>query len=1426
MKKILTLCLIFLMLMPCLPVCAADPNGGVILAETYDDYVTHAQPDNGTFSAQEVFIKDEGRTNKKLILRSDESGFITTEYTGLSLPDKFGFTMEISVKGAKVSGDISLTNSAGKLLKIFSVNGSEGMTNLSGYRIGGLSNQKQQLTFLYDENKGIYSIYINGKCMNKKTYLKPAAVLKDLTGLKISLVSAGGDAEIAVDNLYFYEGDTYRKIETLPKKAYNSSSVAYEAPDETGEDTVYLFRDFEEPVMADLAQFTPRIPEGSKVEVLNENNNDFLKLTCSDKLTRLDMVVGDKAHASGVADVDKRFVIFQLDVMSKRFPRSAALIQLYDATDNAVALITSAGNSITAGSKTVGTLSENKFINIATVVDFATRTYDVYIDYKLVAEDIAISKKEFTTPTWWYVFGFDGEFYLDNIGCYAGKTPIKMTYDSYTPVSQINADRADVSLLRTTEVLNTASKRFYVNGKVAASGDDLFIGEGKETLVNAEIFAKAYGKEAEISDGKVIVADTTIKNVTEQDGKAYVPIEEMYAAFGKKTYVDGRKIILGYQGELDTKSWGVYGDYGLWDIVDYTTYDRPSPEQIIEIFNEKSKNQHPRILYTQEQIDDVKERMKTSEKLTKMYDKMIAVADRQIGNACQPFDTKSDNLIEARVMLSQITDVGLAYLFTKDEKYAKQIWSDVEYMCNNWEDWDPFNCLAVTETITGVAIAYDWLFDWLTDEQKELIEERFLERCIGYSTDIYYGRASTDSRHWLNTPFNQNPVAAGGYIMGSICLMDKYPEIAAKTISDSIKAYEAFGRCFYPGGAYNEGLIYWIYGLQYFKRTMGSLYATFDDDFGLKDMPDHNLTPYWAVNTASTNMINNYHDCGEDAPVGVMGYNGFLAWLYDDPDLATIKKIYFDLFGKEMNDLFFDNPDAEAGDLSMPLDSYFENIEVVNMRSAWGDKQAAFVSFHGGAAYPGHGHLDTGTFVLDMLGERFASDMGTEDYYWQYEMNRVPELRAKLFEFKLGNDTGPWHYRIRPEGHNCFIINPEYDPGQAVHGFSPVTRFETGARGAISVLDMSGIYDKWAKSAQRGVKMGDDRRSVTVRDEIVVRQDASEVYWYMQTKGAVEVVDDSSAIITVNGKQVLLKYATNGRDAVLSAGTAAPPENTPKLYKKSIDEFTTIQIKAVTDADVFIEVKFIPLSDPKSGEELVPQAISEWTIPEGEIQPLPAPTAIYANGEKIEEFTGTELSVSKKLGEGSAVPTITIDCDEQYDYEITQTDDVNGISKIRLWQKTDPSNYANYSVGYVVIPKRSDYMGYERLQVYDTEQSVVPQGHANADKLIDDDPSTWSAQDSSLNVWGELDLGSPQDIDGVAMGTYEGDSRVNYFTIEVSDNGTDWTEVYAGQSSGKTLEMEIFNFERVKARYIRFVAKGSTAGSWYSVAEFYALKKR
>lgn len=94
----------------------------------------------------------------------------------------------------------------------------------------------------------------------------------------------------------------------------------------------------------------------------------------------------------------------------------------------------------------------------------------------------------------------------------------------------------------------------------------------------------------------------------------------------------------------------------------------------------------------------------------------------------------------------------------------------------------------------------------------------------------------------------------------------------------------------------------------------------------------------------------------------------------------------------------------------------------------------------------------------------------------------------------------------------------------------------------------------------------------------------------------------------------------------------------------------------------------------------------------------------------------------------------------------------------------------------------------------------------------------WSAKGDGQ--WIRYDLGSTRTVSYVRLAWHKGKERSSRFDLQASSDGTHWTTVYTGSSSGTTNGRETYHFNDVPARYLRVVGHGNSSGNgWTSISE-------
>ena len=183
---------------------------------------------------------------------------------------------------------------------------------------------------------------------------------------------------------------------------------------------------------------------------------------------------------------------------------------------------------------------------------------------------------------------------------------------------------------------------------------------------------------------------------------------------------------------------------------------------------------------------------------------------------------------------------------------------------------------------------------------------------------------------------------------------------------------------------------------------------------------------------------------------------------------------------------------------------------VTILRSAW-DDTATYVGIKGGSPGADHGHMDAGSFVLEMDGVRWAIDLGSDSYHG---------LESKGIDlWNRKQDSERWTvFRLNNLSHNTLVVDGQL---QLVKGRAPITAFSDEARGVYTVIDLAPVYEGQLAAAKRGVKLVGT--AVLVQDEAGALEHTASVRWGMVTRAEVTLLDDAAALLKQDGRALLVR---------------------------------------------------------------------------------------------------------------------------------------------------------------------------------------------------------------------------------------------------------------------------------------------------------------
>ncbi|CAN5373253.1 hypothetical protein BH10PLA1_BH10PLA1_04370 [soil metagenome] len=520
---------------------------------------------------------------------------------------------------------------------------------------------------------------------------------------------------------------------------------------------------------------------------------------------------------------------------------------------------------------------------------------------------------------------------------------------------------------------------------------------------------------------------------------------------------------------------------------------------------------HPRLLLDRDASQALASRISADPRLAALLKRTRACADTILTQP--PLERKLVGrrlLSVSRDALYRIATLSTAYRLTGEHQYAD---GAIQTMLTAaaFSDFHPEHFLDTAEMTAALAIGYDWLWAELSADQRQVIRQAIVEKGIAPS----YAKPMT----WTRGGNNWNQVCNGGMVLGALAVAEDEPALARRVIERAIDGLPYEMKHYAPDGAYPEGANYWGYGTTYNCLAIAALESSLGSDFGISKQPGFLTTADYHLHIVGPTARNfSYSDCDEPTSIKAAAY--FLAGKRKDPSLLFNElKLLDALLAEKDVPLGADRENwlllTWAGSLetAAPKATHYTgggDTPVAMHRTSW-EKDATFVAIKGGSPGTSHAHMDVGSFCIDALGQRWAGDLGMQNY------NSLESKDVKLWDFKQNSQR--WQvYRIGPMSHNILTVNGKE---QVVMGKATILRSTQN----FTIVDTGPVYEGQLAAARRGVLLRPDR-SVRIQDEIQGASAAdATVRWAVLTRANVKI-GDASAELTSNGRHLTMRLVS------------------------------------------------------------------------------------------------------------------------------------------------------------------------------------------------------------------------------------------------------------------------------------------------------------
>jgi hypothetical protein len=541
---------------------------------------------------------------------------------------------------------------------------------------------------------------------------------------------------------------------------------------------------------------------------------------------------------------------------------------------------------------------------------------------------------------------------------------------------------------------------------------------------------------------------------------------------------------------------------------------------------------HPRLIFNSSDIERIKSVAQTDLFAKPTYDIIISKANEILPTPVLDWGLDGANLRITnihKISNDQIPYLVLAYQFTKDSKYAARCWAQLDKMCS-YQDWGASrHFLDAGIAAKGVAIAYDGLYDYLTNDQRRKLVNAVRKFVLEPGkTQIETG---TGAWKWYLSDNNWNGICHGGMILAALACYESDPTFMSSVIAIAANGIPIYLNSLEPDGASEEGMMYWGYGLSNTFLALESMKRTLGTTYGLAELNGFRKTgwfPYLVSGPAGTATM------GDDYLYYGKG-NKFLSyfWFADYFNDANLAKTHYNSCiernsanTEKMNgwfDLMFYDPLPinQGSQVSSPLSSYIRGADYMYVTESSSDPNSLYIGMHGGDNNASHGHLDAGTIFIQALGENFVvGNLGKEEPYPSDYFTATPPDYSSSPTNSANSRGRFYYYRIRTEAKSCIVFNPDARPEQNPTGVASVLNQTADNNGGFYIIDLTSCYSRDVTDYKRGIKLNRNLGLITVQDEFTPKNTSS-LYWIAQspaTDGLVISNNGKTATMIKNGK--------------------------------------------------------------------------------------------------------------------------------------------------------------------------------------------------------------------------------------------------------------------------------------------------------------------
>ena len=742
------------------------------------------------------------------------------------------------------------------------------------------------------------------------------------------------------------------------------------------------------------------------------------------------------------------------------------------------------------------------------------------------------------------------------------------------------------------------------------------------------------------------------------------------------------------------------------------TYPDVSCDDIYKIISENDELAHPYLFAGADDFQLLRQRLaKNDPYITGQYEKIKVNAAKYLSHSPEKI-TSDINTVSyfsrASDAIKIVMYCAFIYLAEGDESYAQRAFDEAMYFAG-LSSWGTYQYIDNNQVSLALAVCYDWLYDWLgtKDGARALLVDAIRSKHLDevshiladpqnekYSATFYRKYYDSDNHSALNNCYtfltalavSDTDAASSAYVM-SACLTN---------------LQKVLNRMSVDSGWY-EGVSYWNNVGPALGKVFASMDASLGTSFGYTDISFISDCPYFPMYAQSS--------------VGCFVYNDSVSSRHISAEM------YY--FGKKKGDdnicryvlesnhtsplmcLWYDGDLNNENNIKLPKDRVYSDVSLASMRSSWSGEQEIFTAMSVQNANLSHAFMNSGTFVLDALGERWITNPGRDEYtlngYWDKGCN------GKRWQY----------YCTRAEANSCVVINPSEHGGQTIAPNDKINVMQSSENEAFCIADLSATYEG-VNSYRRGLKLFDNRSRVMLRDEIVLDK-ASQVYSFINLYNS-DIQLTSDGVILAKGSKKLYVKITSDRAFTHEIIAAAPLSTSPNPEGQMdcTKKFKRLSICFDSVDSVNVNLEFVPYFAnelPDFSCDL--PCLDLWSVSD-KVSEKPLLSKLLVNGNTIDGFNPEKFYYSIYLDEFDA--DISAVTDEANDVMVIK-DSCNSCYKIYVTNSVTHACTVYYAdVGYLGKVTADAFVGGSLSE----DEYMVNKNYGSSDMVVIRDNSKFS----------------------------------------------------------------------------------------------------